>query len=236
VIDHDATDELLAGYVLGSLSGEDAAEVDRLLAEHVPECPTCRATLDAFQGLTGEIGMAAPPSSPPETLLPRLHRSLDGGRRRGLPAWSPTRFVAAAAAAVVVVGAAGLVISERAGSPPEQQLLSQADLATVKEFKADPDSQISDIDGRATEVVPQGLEELYVIGSGIETPPAGLTYRLWTVNEQGETWVGDFVPVNGRIVLRVAVDPSTVDDLLVTLEPADSEASQPGEPAWDAAA
>ena len=81
-----------------------------------------------------------------------------------------------------------------------------------------------------------GLEELYVIGSGIETPPAGLTYRLWTVNEQGETWVGDFVPVDGRIVLRVAVDPSTVDDLLVTLEPADSEPSQPGEPAWDAAA
>jgi anti-sigma-K factor RskA len=235
VIDHDATDELLAGYVLGSLSGEDAAEVDRLLSEHVPECAACRATLDAFQGLTGEIGMAATPAAPPETLLPRLHRSLDGGRRRGLPAWSPTRLVAAAAAAVVVVGAAGLVISERAGSAPEQRL-SQADLATVRELKSKPDTQTNDIDGRATEVVAPGVEELYIIGSGIETPPAGLTYRLWTVNEQGETWVGDFVPVGGRIVLRVAVDPSTVDDLLVTLEPADSEPSQPGEPAWDAAA
>ncbi len=235
MIDHDATDELLAGYVLGSLSGEDAAEVDRLLSEHVPECAACRATLDAFQGLTGEIGMAATPAAPPETLLPRLHRSLDGGRRRGLPAWSPTRLVAAAAAAVVVVGAAGLVISERAGSAPEQRL-SQADLATVRELKSKPDTQTNDIDGRATEVVAPGVEELYIIGSGIETPPAGLTYRLWTVNEQGETWVGDFVPVGGRIVLRVAVDPSTVDDLLVTLEPADSEPSQPGEPAWDAAA
>ncbi len=235
MIDHDATDELLAGYVLGSLSGEDAAEVDRLLSEHVPECAACRATLDAFQGLTGEIGMAATPAAPPETLLPRLHRSLDGGRRRGLPAWSPTRLVAAAAAAVVVVGAAGLVISERAGSAPEQRL-SQADLATVRELKSKPDTQTNDIDGRATEVVAPGVEELYIIGSGIETPPAGLTYRLWTVNEQGETWVGDFVPVDGRIVLRVAVDPSTVDDLLVTLEPADSEPSQPGEPAWDAAA
>jgi hypothetical protein len=236
VIDHDVTDELLAGYVLGSLSGEDAAEVDRLLAEHVPECAACRATLDAFQGLTGEIGMAAAPSAPPEMLLPRLHRSLDGGRRRGLPAWSPTRLVAAAAAAVVVVGAAGLVISERAGSPPEQQRLSQADLATVRELKTQQGTQTNDIDGRATEVVPPGLEELYVIGSGIETPPAGLTYRLWTVSEQGETWVGDFVPEDGRIVLRVAVEPSTVDDLLVTLEPADSEPSEPGEPAWDAAA
>jgi len=65
VIDHDATDELLAGYVLGSLSGEDAVEVDRLLAEHVPDCDRCRATLDAFQGLTGEIGLSASPAPPP---------------------------------------------------------------------------------------------------------------------------------------------------------------------------
>ena len=35
--DHDAIDELLAGYVLQALSGPDAADADRLLAEHVPE-------------------------------------------------------------------------------------------------------------------------------------------------------------------------------------------------------
>jgi len=42
--DHERIDELLAGYVLLSLSGEDAAEADRILVDHVPSCATCRAT------------------------------------------------------------------------------------------------------------------------------------------------------------------------------------------------
>ena len=81
MIDHEAADELLAGYVLGSLTGPDAEEADRLLTEHVPDCLTCRATLDAFQGVTGELGMVADPLAPPETLLPRIERELTGGRR-----------------------------------------------------------------------------------------------------------------------------------------------------------
>lgn len=232
MIDHDETDALLAGYVLGSLSGEDAAEVERLLSEHVPECDECRATLDAFQGLTGEIGMSAAPSAPPETLLPRLHRSLDGGRRRGLPSWSPARLVAAAAAAVVVVGAAGLVITQ-SGDAAQPQLLSQADLAQVRDFKARPETQVVDL-GEANELAAPGLEELYVMGQNVSEPPTGSTYRLWAVNGESATWLGDFTPSNGVVVLRVAVDPMTVD-LLVTVEPIGSQPSEPGEPAWDAA-
>jgi anti-sigma-K factor RskA len=233
VIDHDATDELLAGYVLGSLSSEDAVEVDRLLSEHVPDCDRCRATLDAFQGLTGDIGLSASPAPPPDTLLPRLHRSLDGGRRRGLPAWNPGRLVAAAAAAVVVVGVAGLVITQ-AGGGAQEQLMSQADLAQVRLLDANPDSQHRKI-GEAQELIPPSYQELYLWGINVSAPPAGYTYRVWTVNADGETWVGDFVPDNGVVALHIAVDPATVDDLLVTVEPIASEPSQPGEPAWNAA-
>jgi anti-sigma-K factor RskA len=232
VIDHEAVDALLAGYVLGSLSGEDAAEADRLLIDHVPECQGCLATLDAFQGLTGELGMVAAPSVPPETLLPRLQRSLDGPRRRGLPAWSPSRLVAAAAAAVVVVGVAGLAITQ-SGSGPDQ-LLSQADLVQVQSIKQRPDAEVTSLDGLADEVGAPGLEELYLMGRGVPAPPAGSTYRLWAVNGDGETWIGDFTPVDGLVVLRIAVDPNTVDHLLVTIEAAHSEPSEPGEP-WAAA-
>jgi anti-sigma-K factor RskA len=231
VIDHEAADELLAGYVLGSLSGEDAAEADRLLTEHVPECQDCRATLDAFQGLTGELGMVAAPSVPPETLLPRLQRSLDGPRRRGLPAWSPSRLVVAAAAAVVVVGVAGLAITQ--GGDGAQQLMSQADLAQVRLLKADPTTRVEKI-GPAKELIPPGLAELYIWGEDVAPPPAGFTYRLWTVDAGGETWIGDFIPHNGVVALHIAVDPATVDDVLVTVEPIGSEPSQPGEP-WAAA-
>ena len=72
VIDHDAAEELLAGYVLGALTGADAEAADRLLDEHVPDCITCRGTLDAFRGVTGELGLVADPLTPPEPLLPRI--------------------------------------------------------------------------------------------------------------------------------------------------------------------
>jgi anti-sigma-K factor RskA len=235
VIDHDATDGLLAGYVLGSLSGDDAVEMDRLLTEHVPDCDHCRATLDAFQGLTGELGMAPAPSAPPETLLPRLHRSLDGGARRRLVGWNPTRLVAAAAAAVVVVGVAGIAIT-RGGDAP-QQVLSQADLAHVKLVKDQPGTQVTPIgSGPASEIVPTNVQELYVAGTDVPAPPDGFTYRLWAVRGTDETWIGDFLPQNGLVALRIAIDPLAVDHLLVTLEPAGSEPSEPGETAWPDAA
>jgi anti-sigma-K factor RskA len=233
VIDHDTTDELLAGYVLGSLSDEDAVEADRLLAEHVPDCDECRATLDAFQGLTGELGMAAAPSEPPETLLPRLHRSLDGGRRRRLVGLSPARLVAAAAAAVVVVGIAGIALTQGGGGP--DQLLSQADLAQVMNVRARQDAQVTHT-GHVDEIEAPGVEELYVMGLDVPAPAPGDTYRLWAVNASGATWIGDFVPVDGTVSLRIALDPSTVDGILVTTEPAGSQPSQPGASAWAAAA
>ena len=62
--DHEGIEELLAGYVLRSLSGADAAEADRLLSDHVPGCATCRQTLDDFQRLSADLGVAAAPMAP----------------------------------------------------------------------------------------------------------------------------------------------------------------------------
>ena len=80
---HDDIEELLAGYVLRSLSGNDAAEADHILTEHVPGCARCRATLDAFQGDTGELALAAPSITPPDTLGARLRRELEPRGRLG---------------------------------------------------------------------------------------------------------------------------------------------------------
>ena len=74
--DHEQIDELLAGYVLRSLSGEDAARADRLLSEHVPTCARCRATLADFQAIMADLALEAAPLAPPDALLPRLHREL----------------------------------------------------------------------------------------------------------------------------------------------------------------
>ncbi len=235
MIDHDAVDALLAGYVLRSLTGEDAAEVDRLLADHVPGCTDCLATLDAFQGLTGEVALIAPPMPVPDTVLPRLHRSLDGRRSRRMPAWHPGRLVAAAAAAVALVGIAGLAITQTGGETGAQ-LLTQADIQQVTDLAKQPDADITPLSGEVDEVTAPGFEEIFLMGRLVPSPPSGSTYRLWAVSPAGAaTYIGDFLPVAGLVALEIAIDPSAVDHLLVTVEPAGSDPGEPGQPAWASA-
>ena len=99
-----------------------------------------------------------------------------------------------------------------------------------------PDAEVVDY-GAAEEVTAPGLEEMYLRGSGVPSPPDGWTYRLWAISPNGAaTYVGDFVPVAGAILLGIAIDPNVVESLLITSEPAGSEPGTPGLPApWAAA-
>jgi hypothetical protein len=228
VIDHDAADELLAGYVLGSLTGPDAEQADRLLTEHVPDCLTCRTTLDAFRGVTGELGLVAEPVSPPDTLLPRMQRELTGERRQRVRQWGPGRVVAGAAAAVVLLGIVGLSLLNDGGNSPSQ-LLTKADLAQVNQLRDQPGAESAPITSTvadAQEVEPPDHSELYVTGT-FEAPGPGFTYRLWAVRGDAVTYIGDLNPTTGAVAFRVAVDPATVDYLVLTKEPAASPPSQP---------
>jgi len=233
VIDHEAADELLAGYVLGSLSGADAEEADRLLTEHVPDCLTCRATLNAFQGVTGELGLVADPLAPPETLLPRMERELDAGRRRRSPQWGPARIVAGAAAAAVLVGVVGLSLLNDGGSP--SQLLTKADLAQVNQLKTETDARVTPIgptETEAEEVSVPSRDELYVTGTFIADP--GFIYRLYAVKDGVGTYIADIGPAAGVVAFHVEVDPATVDELLLRKEPAASPPSELVSPSLEA--
>jgi hypothetical protein len=53
------------------------------------------------------------------------------------------------------------------------------------------------------------------------------------VSAKDATHLRDFLPYpDGTVLVRLEVDPSTFDHLLVTMEPAGSEPLVPGEPAW----
>jgi Anti-sigma-K factor rskA len=230
IADHDTIDELLAGYILRALEGPDAAEADRLLAEHVPDCATCRTTLTDLQAVTGDLAVSVAPLAPPEMLLPRLAGELEPRRMRRLAGWSPARLVAAAAAVVVLIGIAGLALTSADGGG---QTLAQADLAQIRSIAAQPGAETTDL-GEADEVTAPNREETYVMGTGVVSPPSGMIYRLWAVGSSGTSYLGDFAPVNGIVALELTLDETTVQ-LLVTLEPADSEPATPGQPAWPAA-
>jgi len=234
-MDHDEMQELLAGYVLRSLSGDDAAEADRILSEHVPGCADCRATLDAFQAVAGDLALDAPPVSPPDTLRARLGRELEprGRTGRGLAGWNAGRIVAVAASVVVVVGV-GAVALTRGGDGLVNGRLARADLQDVTNAAVnDPGASQTHLGGNATEIVSPATEKLYVYGVDVPLPPSGTVYRLWAGTQEDPLYIGDFLPNDdGTLLLEVTLPVSSVGPLFVTVEPAGSAATTPGQRAW----
>lgn len=236
---HEAIDELLAGYVLGSLSGPDAEEADRLLTEHVPGCGACRDTLVAFGSVAADLGLDAPVMTPPDTLLPRIHREL-GQRRRGrsgwVSGWNAGRIVAVAASVMLVVGLGGLALSRGREGPVGGRTLQAADLQQIQALADDAGTETTEL-GPITEVAPPDADGFYVIGENVPQPPLGTVYRLWAITAKGAEYLGEFLPSSsGLVALKVSMDPTPIEDVVVTVEPIDSEPSEPGAPAWAPAA
>lgn len=228
--DHERIEELLAGYVLRSLTGEDAAEADRLLSEHVPACPRCRDTLAAFQAVSADLALEAAPLAPPETLLPRLHRELEHPSRRR----RPMQVFAVAASVVVVAGLAGMAVTQNVRANHGQQQASA--LRAAMDTAALPNANLVPV-GPATEISAPGQEVFYLYGHGVPAPPAGMVYRVWLVSGTTPTYAGEFVPEDGFVNVPIPFDPSGFDSLWVTVAPADSTPAAPtaDEIVWQAA-
>ena len=223
--DHERIEELLAGYVLRSLSGADAAEADLLLSDHLPGCRMCRDSLDDFQWLSADLAFAAEPLAPPETLLPRLHRELEpqAPRRR------PMQAFAVAAGMVAVVGLAGLTVSQSIRASNAD--VRADDLANAVGLATRDDARMVEV-GPVQGISAPGEEHFYVIGEDVPPPPAGAIYRVWLVSEGAPTFVGDFLPESGEVILRIPFDPDSYDDLWISIEPIDAPTEAPSSEDW----
>lgn len=226
--EHEAIEELLAGYVLRGLSGEDAWAADHLLSEHVPTCPACRDTLAVFQSVSADLALDASPMEPPETLLTRLHRDLGAPPKRR----RPVAVFAAAAGIVVVVGLAGLTVTQgmRASRFKHQASLVQSAL----DFSQRPGTSTVPV-GPVSELTHPGTRAFYVYGNGVPEPAPGMVYRVWLASGTTFTVAGDFAPVDGLVVLRLTFDPSRFDRILICEEPRDGAETAPGTDCWASA-
>lgn len=228
--DHEQIEELLAGYVLRSLSGEDAAETDHLLSDHVPGCLSCRETLAAFQEVSADLALDAVPMDPPETLLPRMHRELEPRARRR----RPVQVFAVAASVVVVAGLAGLAVTQNVrannGRQEANALRAAMDTASM------PNANLVPV-GPTTEISAPGQEFFYLYGRTVPQPAPGMVYRVWLVAGTSASFVGEFIPDEGYVNLQVPFDPSAYDALWVTQASAGSDPVAPTETdaLWQAA-
>jgi hypothetical protein len=232
----DRADELLAGYALRSLSGDDAAEADRLLSEHVPGCARCRETLLAFSDTVADLALGVDPVAPPETLLPRLHRELEP--RTARPA--PGRWVAVASgvAAILVVGGLTVSLGMRAGDLQTSNDL----LGDALAFSQRPDADTARLDtAEPTElsaISAPDVDHFFLVGSDLPAVPAGFVYGVWLADQSSDEtyYAGSFVPVSETTVVRVPFDRNRFDSVFVTLEREDSVPDEPGDVVWEEAA
>jgi anti-sigma-K factor RskA len=217
--DHERIEELLAGHALGALSGEDAIEADRLLAEHVPTCPLCRETLAGFRGVSDRLAEASLPVAAPEILLARLRRSV---RERAAARRRPGSFVAAAAGVAALVGMAALSMSlGTRATRAETHLDRIAELVdAISQPGAAPVSLRSQLGTTPmVEVSGPTIERMIVAGHGIPQPSENCVYVMWVGSDAGFRRLGTLMPDRYGFVYRTfAVDPSTFDRILITEE------------------
>ncbi len=227
--DHARELELLAGYVLLALEGEDAEEADRLLSDHVPTCLPCRSALTEMRETTGELALAPPPVEVPELVLARIRHGIADVPVRRRPRAGVVALVASVAA---LVGLAGLSLSlgTRARDAEAQRVRALEVLNAMQQPGAAPVSleSTSGSAGGMVEVSAPGQEEMYLYGSDVPSPRPGNAYQLWLGAGGSFTPVGEpFLPESGVVLLALTVDPTRYDEILITEEPIGSSPTVP---------
>ncbi len=231
--DHDHIDGLLAGYVLRALSGEDAVRADRLLAEHVPACPRCQRTLVELQELTGELALAARPAPPPDPLLRRIRHEIARVPASDRP---PRRAVvlalAASIVALAVMSGISLAFGNRASEAEAQRGTALEILSLMSSPGASP-VELRPQDAAAggttfVEVSAPDVRRIHLAARSCPEPSADHAYQLWLGSDGTFVPVGEmFRPVDGVVLLTLAVDISRYDEIRITEERAGDPPARP---------
>ena len=230
--DHERIEELLAGHALHTLSEEDAAEADLLLAEHVPTCHTCLRTISDFQGVTGELALAADPVSPPDLVLGRIHRGI--GQIPGVPLGRGSFLAALAVGLVALVAMGGLsfLMADRASEAQDDRSLALELLSLMRSPGVSPvnvgqqGSASSDADFMG--VAAADIRRFYLVADVCPEPRPGYAYQLWLGDEGEFEPIGDmFVPSGGSVLIRLTVDVARYDEVWITEELASTPPASP---------
>ncbi|HJP66007.1 MAG TPA: anti-sigma factor [Actinomycetota bacterium] len=217
--EHEAAQEILAAHALHALGADEAAEAEALIARHLPYCAECRAALEGFQVVAGDLALAADSLHPPRTLAGRLRREVARGDRAPRR-WTRSLLVGAAAAIVVAVLGWNFHLTGRVSDAELRQVRTTEVLATVSHplSRVVPLSWERPAGGSslAAAFVP-GRPLLYIFGS-VSAPAGHRVYQVWLARGDRFVGAGTFLPERGLVLLRIHRDPSGYDGMLITEE------------------
>jgi hypothetical protein len=230
--EHDRVQEALAARALRALGEDEDEAAEALIRTHLPSCPECRAAMEDFERVAGELALASPSKRPPGEVLARLHRGVAPERRSGFGG-----FAAALTATAVVIalglGAWSVHLTGRI-SKAERQQANTAELISAVSV---PSSKIVPLalPGSASATAPvaavyvPGRAHLFVVGN-LPLPRPDRVYQVWLGKEGRFASGGTFVPDHtGVVMVRVPADGAAYDHVLITEEPGNGSASPSGE-------
>ena len=216
--DHERIQELLAGHILHALDEEEARQAEAFLATHVPTCPQCLAAFEQLSAVAGELALAAGSRRPPHLLGLRLRR--ETAARRAV-AWVGRGAAAAALVALAGVLTWNLLLTGRVRHAEARQARAAEVLTTVvhpasKVVPMAAESRALD-EGQLSAAYIPGRPLLYIFGS-LPNPSQGRVYQVWLVRKGHFRSAGVFVPESDSVWLKIPVDPTGYDGVLITEE------------------
>ncbi len=250
-------EKLIAGYVLGDLTTEEAIEVNQLLVVH----PELESEVDQLVEVLSLLPLALPQSYPstqlkskiielafPETQLTSLKISPKNSPLAAIQALVKySKNIATSLNKTYLVGAAMVVLVLGIGFDgyrSKQQLAStQSELHSYQEVVAllmQPNNRLLTLKGIGD--VPTTASGSLLIAtetsSGILTiqnlakPPQNMSYRLWAFIDGKKTYITEFTPnQTGSVMLRLRMNQILLDakSVVITLEPEQLELEPNGE-------
>lgn len=209
--DDHAIRDLLPGYALGCLDAED----ERAVTSHLPSCPVCRAELESYVRVAGQLTSTVAEVEPPADLELRLMRAVGAGRQKRAGTWRPALTAVAAMFAVVLVAGNLLQwtgVIQRPGKPGSPAMTS-ASLAGTGDVRG----------AYGTIVLDPADHEGVLAVTGLPRLDSAHQYQLWLIRGGERRSAGVFsvdAKGYGSLLLVIPADFRNFRAFGISIEPA----------------
>ena len=209
---------LAAAYALDALDDVERRQFEN----HFPTCDICAAEVHEFRGVAAELGASTAVSAPDRlrgAVMAEIAQTRQLSPLVQQPAASSSnrlrsgQFIAAAAAALVLL--AGVLVVTLPDDDPSFSEVADAPDAVVTSLEP----LLNAPSGALQIVWSDELDQVAVIGSGLDDPGIGRTYALWFLVDGGVVPAGLFQPDDGSVTTVLEVDDIDTSGWGITVEP-----------------
>jgi hypothetical protein len=233
--DHASIDELLAIRALGGLDGDDAARLERELAEH-GDCDECRRLEAEHNEVAGMLALSLDPRPVDEGMVDRIVAQEQ--RRTPREEEGPERIVIASSvdelssrrdarlgrwqAAFGVAAAIALILAFVLATSPGGVEVP----GTIVAFQGER--------GELAMAYTPGEPGALVWGTGLPDPGGGKTYELWMIEGGNPVRGACLAPTDGAVAAYLDADLSSAELMAVTVESTDCPSAPTTDPIFTA--